>query len=281
MKLALVTIAAGAAAIGCSSPPSPTSPTPPPTPTPTPVETAAGAGLSLEVVSESGGPIAPGATLHSGDKVAMQVDADHALHVYVMEFFPDGSAAVLFPEAGEDDRVSGARRVPPTGWFQLDNSVGRENVYVVASVRPLEQADASVHAAYSEIRTSGKIPPAARDELEHPKVTEAETRPETVPADHTPPTASTADAGSGSGAASGSTKTQTPRAGSATPAVGAGAGPHHASPRHARPHPDAPRASLLNRGLVRVDQGAHPRVELHTDSAGLAIYLFSFEHAGR
>jgi hypothetical protein len=122
-----------------------------------------GLGLSLRVQAKVGDvtrAVAPGDTLHSGDRVELFLDVDAPAWVYVMQAFPDGSSAVLFPPAGELQLQPGAPvRVPPAGqWFQLDEAVGVENLVVVASRRPLAEVDRAAHKIVEETRKT----PAAR-----------------------------------------------------------------------------------------------------------------------
>jgi len=116
-----------------------------------------GLGLSLRVqakVGEATHPLAPGDTLHSGDRVELFLDVDAPAWVYVMQAFPDGSSAVLFPPAGELQLQPGAStRIPPVGqWFQLDEVTGVENIVVVASRRPLAEVAGDAHKIVMETR---------------------------------------------------------------------------------------------------------------------------------
>ncbi len=104
----------------------------------------------------------PGDTLHSGDRVELFVEVDAPAYVFVLQAFPDGSSTVLFPPAGELQlRPSAPVRVPPSGqWFQLDEVTGTENLVVVASVRPLGQADRNAQLAVAQTRKP-RPPPRA------------------------------------------------------------------------------------------------------------------------
>ncbi|HUQ07395.1 MAG TPA: DUF4384 domain-containing protein [Kofleriaceae bacterium] len=191
--------------------------------------------------------LAPGETLRSGDQVTMELTVDRAAYAYVLQFFADGSATVLFPHAAEDNRVSGTTRVPPTGWFQLDDTVGEETVYVVASTRPLAQVDASVLAVVDEVRRTGVAPP-----------------PDASPADAPPPTATPLPA---SGRPPAATR---PRPRPVPHGAGAGAATGGAAPG---------RASLRTRGFVRVDDTSF--LKARTDDDGLAVFSVSFQHVAK
>ena len=101
--------------------------------------------------------VAPGDTLRTGDYLELFVHVSRAAYVYVIQFFPDGTSGVLFPNQG-DVRVNAgeALRVPSGDqWFQLDEHTGEEHVYIVASLRPIVEVDATVHRTVAEIRASG------------------------------------------------------------------------------------------------------------------------------
>lgn len=111
------------------------------------------------------GPLAIGDTLESGDYFSYYVRVDRAAYVSVLQFFADGSAKVLFPEAGPEGGPEGGEvrllanqetRVPtdPGQWFQLDDAPGTEHVYVIASAMPLTQAAPALAQLVGEVRTS-------------------------------------------------------------------------------------------------------------------------------
>jgi hypothetical protein len=113
--------------------------------------------LTLRVVTLSNGirrPVAPGDTLRTGDRLEMIVDVDTSAYVYITQVFPDGTAAVLFPESG-DFKVPAdtSTRVPPEGkWFELDEVIGNEHVVVIASGKPLDEADQEAKRVLDDIR---------------------------------------------------------------------------------------------------------------------------------
>jgi len=132
-------------------------------PAPAPVEPAATAPLELTfqtfAQADSGQrPVAMGSTLKTGDRIALSVSVTSPAYIYVLQFFPDGKAGILFPGPGEERAMSGTQRIPGTGWFELDEVVGTENVYVIASKEPLAQADAAVKRTVDEVRTTGLTP---------------------------------------------------------------------------------------------------------------------------
>ncbi len=195
-------------------------------------------------------PIAAGDSLRSGDRMTMTISVDRPAYAYVLQFFPDGTATVLFPQPNEDNRITGSMQVPPSGAFELDDVLGEETVYVVASTRPLAQADATVMAAVEDVRRNA--PDAA---------------PATLP---TIPVAPPVDAGVAP--ATPITTAPTPVI---TPSKPGGAG----APKRPGGTPDPGRAGLKTRGIVRVAQDA--QVIARSDADGIAIFDISFKHVAR
>lgn len=84
-------------------------------------------------------------TFHSGDKVKLSFESNIAGYLYVAMQGSSGNWAVLFPSA----QINGGRNqlapleeydVPSDGgWFQFDENVGTENLFVFLSREPLSQ----------------------------------------------------------------------------------------------------------------------------------------------
>ncbi len=100
-----------------------------------------------------------GASLASGDLVEVVVGVDRPAYVYLVQRFADGTAAVLHPESGDLQLPGGLEtRLPePGAWYQLDEVTGEEHLYVVASERPLADADQAVADAIATVRTEGRF----------------------------------------------------------------------------------------------------------------------------
>ncbi len=182
--------------------------------------------------------------LASGSHLEFLLSVDRPAFVYVVQRFADETAAVLYPELG-DFQVPGNLevRIPESGsWFQLDDQIGEEHIYFVASIRPLAEVDRAVHTAVERAREEGTLEgeATAEDEVASAAVASqaAEERPES-PKPSGGPVAET-----------------TPKAPSAAPA----------------PLP----AGLGTRGLVKTlgTGGA----EVTADESGLAIYHFWLQH---
>lgn len=96
--------------------------------------------------------------LHSGDFVAYEVWVDRPAYVYILQFFPDGSQAVHHPATEEPTKLEARTwvRVPPDArdWLELDDATGQENLYIVASIRPLDAASPELKSLIDRVRTS-------------------------------------------------------------------------------------------------------------------------------
>jgi hypothetical protein len=206
--------------------------------------------LSLRVEVERQGRlevVAEGDRLRSGERLQVQATADRDLYLYLVQFFADGSSAVLHPEQGDRLLPAGyALRLPAAGsWFQLDDALGEENLYFVACERPIAEVDALVASRLREIRTSPGGPAGAA----------AQPATSTAPAETSAPTPAPEPR-------------PTPRR------------PRPTSTASAAPTPAAPEGfGLANRGLVRVAGREGVVVEL--DAGGLAIYRLRFQHVAR
>lgn len=115
--------------------------------------------LSFRARNQHGDDLRPGDVVHTGDRIAFFVTAPRPVYIYLLQFFPHGPPALLFPKG--DAILLGAGqelRVPPgpTSWFQLDDSEGEENIYLIAARRPLVQADRAVAELVGQVRLSAQ-----------------------------------------------------------------------------------------------------------------------------
>jgi hypothetical protein len=107
------------------------------------VQTLAGAGPSADWQS-----LIPGGTLTSGSMFSVKVVVPSPLYVSLWQRQGDGSTAQLYPqqpapstdnlEAGVPAEPARAAHLPSPGkWFALDERVGEERLFVLASVQKL------------------------------------------------------------------------------------------------------------------------------------------------
>jgi len=105
----------------------------------------------------SRGPLAIGDLLRSGDYFHYEIRVDRDAYVYVLQFFADGASKMLFPEQG-DVRLAAHHdtRVPPDPglWFQLDDTIGTEHMYLIASVEPLSRSAPALAELVGAVRSS-------------------------------------------------------------------------------------------------------------------------------
>ncbi|MEN9577048.1 MAG: hypothetical protein RJA70_57 [Pseudomonadota bacterium] len=124
--------------------------------------------LQLSVMAQAPGqtdatPIAQGATLASGTRVAFSAVVSHSAHVYLFQKSPSGELNVLFPDARipmtNPIPAGTALRIPQGGAsFKLDDKdIGLERVFVVASLNPVESLGLAVAAIGSGAAPGGKM----------------------------------------------------------------------------------------------------------------------------
>ena len=110
--------------------------------------------------------VQPGAVLRTGDRLVFQVAVGRRAYVYLMQVFPDGHAAVLYPPSDMPVRLEpgDSHRIPtdPDRFFELDDVVGTEQVAVIASEQPLEGGAPELAQALSDVRTTGQWPSRTR-----------------------------------------------------------------------------------------------------------------------
>jgi hypothetical protein len=209
------------------------------------------------------GPFAIGDTLHSGDLFNYYVRVDRDAYVYVMQFFADDSAKVLFPEVG-DVRLSANQeaRIPSDAgqWFQLDEAIGTEHLYVIASNTPLKESSPDLAKLVGEVRTSPSALVDKPDSGEHFE---------------TPPDLRVADGRERK-------LVDQPRHDAPPPIATRPALPTTTVPPRGAPAPEN-RFQVRLRGhrtveLVRVDASGHVAYEGRTGQDGVGVAHFPFRH---
>ncbi len=123
------------------------------------------------VLSDSGGEhnivsISHDTTLRSGDQFKMMVRLKTECFVYVIYESPSGEISLKFPyelkQFSGDYRIARNYYIPKgRDWFKLDNNIGRETIYLLASVHRLLDLEALL-SGYAEVDVSKK-PSLAKD----------------------------------------------------------------------------------------------------------------------
>ncbi len=111
--------------------------------------------------------VGPGATLKSGDSLRIFFETNQDCYVYILMYDSTGHASRVFP----DPRISLDNHVKaqaeyhvPTGddWFWLDNNLGQETIYVVASKEPMTKLTALLAQMESTASGPDQVAMAAR-----------------------------------------------------------------------------------------------------------------------
>ncbi|HUS67126.1 MAG TPA: DUF4384 domain-containing protein [Kofleriaceae bacterium] len=94
-----------------------------------------------------------GDTLQSGDRVELWVVPSEDAYVSVLQVGADNKLAPLYPPgkltAGKSTRL------PPSGFFELDQNVGEETVVLIASRTPISESDPAAAALVERARAGG------------------------------------------------------------------------------------------------------------------------------
>jgi Domain of unknown function (DUF4384) len=156
-------------------------------------------GTTMSAENKMRRPLEVDDELESGDFFAYHLRVDRDAFVYVLQFYPDGSAEVLFPAKGTERVLAGRdTRLPtdPQAWFQLDEATGTEHLYVIASREPLEATEPALAKLIGTVRSSPKLgaEPGAVASADPPPVAMASTAPPSSPARARRGTASRPDA---------------------------------------------------------------------------------------
>jgi hypothetical protein len=116
---------------------------------------------------EGGRPAAlpKGGRVKTGAWIEFLARLDRPTYLYVLQFHPDGSAEVLYPDEGPLAQAVGEVRVPePGSWFELVGEPGDEKVFFVASARPLPESDPRLSEIVERVRKLASEPKSAARE---------------------------------------------------------------------------------------------------------------------
>lgn len=225
--------------------------------------------------------------LKSGESIAFYVTANAESYVAIVQFDSRGAPTVLFPKHGEQKvPANQPTRVPPSSQsFRLDDATGTENVYLIATRRPLGETDRELADLVGDVRSS---PDAVQTEALQPDVAPLPTTPSPKPTQGSSvePGTVLVDAG-----ASGSAKhALVPEAPAAKPEPAA-AKPVPTKAAFAAPARPARLASLRTRSIGLLDAPCPPDVKCRglklvgamsydgdEDEKGVVVIHFPFNH---
>ncbi len=95
--------------------------------------------------------ISPAATLRTGDKIKMYLNAVNKCFFYLFYQNPEGQLQLIYPDSLPAEALaSGTRLTVPPGdqWFELDDQTGMETFHVLVSPTPLT----SIETLYEDYR---------------------------------------------------------------------------------------------------------------------------------
>ncbi|WP_143066786.1 DUF4384 domain-containing protein [Sphingobium sp. YR768] len=96
--------------------------------------------LATLTLTNSDGAILPdGATVHTGDRIALTVSVPRPSYVYVLDLGTSGTVGRAFPVAGVSELpTSGTIRIPgdPTKWLKVGGPPGVEKLMIFVSDKP-------------------------------------------------------------------------------------------------------------------------------------------------
>lgn len=104
-----------------------------------------------------------GARVRSRERIEFFVTVYQEAFVYLVQVFPDDSAEVLYPAAGDLAWAPGGPyRIPedPGTIYAFDDKTGTERIYLVTSKKPLRQNDAGLADVLEQIRQGHAVPAA-------------------------------------------------------------------------------------------------------------------------
>jgi hypothetical protein len=98
--------------------------------------------------------------LHSGDRMKIFLQPLTDCHLYLFYRSSQGEMTILLPTEGSGSRAAAGERITVPGgsqWFRLDEVIGLETFYLLASVRPLENLDTLCSRLFSAGSHSDRV----------------------------------------------------------------------------------------------------------------------------
>lgn len=129
-----------------------------------PVPVRAPESLATVTLSNSDGAIIPdGATIHRGDRLALDIDVPSRSYLYVVDVGSSGSLSRIFPSAlaGPENPVTGKLRIPADkgSYMKVGGPQGREQILVYVA----DQRDESIERLFEiQDASKDKIPADAK-----------------------------------------------------------------------------------------------------------------------
>lgn len=110
-------------------------------------------------------PLVKGGKARTGAWIEFLARLDRPAYLSVLQFHPDGSAEILYPDEAPAAQTVGEVRVPEAGsWFELVGDPGDEKVFFVATARPLPESDPRLSEIVERVRKLAAEPSSAAPE---------------------------------------------------------------------------------------------------------------------
>jgi len=112
--------------------------------------------------------VAPSTVFHSGDHVKISIMANHAGYLYIIQQGSSGNWSPIYPS---QDATRGTNyveagkvyEIPNDGAFELNKQPGKEHVFIVLSLNPIDDLDGAIFGLQDHKTTPDTPAPATTD----------------------------------------------------------------------------------------------------------------------
>jgi len=109
--------------------------------------------------------VLPSTVFHSGDHVKISIMANHSGYLYLIQQGSSGSWSPIFPDQGAErgsNYVESGKvyEVPSDGAFELNRQPGKEHLYILLSVNPINDLDGAIFGLQNQKTAPATTQPA-------------------------------------------------------------------------------------------------------------------------
>jgi len=109
--------------------------------------------------------VLPSTVFHSGDRVKISIMANHSGYLYLIQQGSSGSWSPIFPDQGAErgsNYVESGKvyEVPSDGAFELNRQPGKEHLYILLSVNPINDLDGAIFGLQNQKAAPATAQPA-------------------------------------------------------------------------------------------------------------------------
>lgn len=109
--------------------------------------------------------VLPSTVFHSGDRVKISIMPNHSGYLYLIQQGSSGSWAPIFPDQGAQqgsNYVESGKvyEVPSDGAFELNQQAGKEHLFILLSVNPINDLDGAIFGLQNQKTAPATSPPA-------------------------------------------------------------------------------------------------------------------------